>query len=81
MNLEQQRGTFRNRLVTLVRLSAHLPIYCGALLNYCYGLTSPMYHDFREINGFLLIEPFRKLKLWPPGFDPWWPFLYVRINK
>jgi hypothetical protein len=26
-------------------------------------------------NGFLLIETFRKTKLWPPGDDPWWPFL------
>ena len=31
--------------------------------------------------GFLLIETFRKLKLWPPGDDPWWPFLYVRGSK
>jgi hypothetical protein len=22
-----------------------------------------------------LIETFRKLKLWPPGFDPRWPYL------
>jgi hypothetical protein len=22
--------------------------------------------------GFLLIETFRKTKLWPPGFVPWW---------
>jgi len=33
----------------------------------------------REI-GLLLIETFRKTKLWPPGFDPWWPFLYVRSS-
>ena len=26
-------------------------------------------------NDFLLIETLRKAKLWPPGFDPWWPFL------
>jgi hypothetical protein len=25
-------------------------------------------------NGFLLIETFRKTKLRPPGFDPWWSF-------
>jgi hypothetical protein len=31
-------------------------------------------HHFREENGFLLIETFRKTKLWPPGFDPWWLF-------
>ena len=29
-------------------------------------------------NGFLLIEVFSKLKLWPPGFDPWWPFLVMQ---
>jgi hypothetical protein len=28
-----------------------------------------------------LIETFRKTKLWPSGFDPWWPFLYVRVSK
>jgi hypothetical protein len=27
--------------------------------------------------GFLLIETFRKTKLWPPGFDPWWPFSFA----
>jgi hypothetical protein len=29
----------------------------------------------------LLIETFRKTKLWPPGLVPWWPFLYVRVSK
>jgi hypothetical protein len=29
--------------------------------------------------GFLLIEIFRKTKQWPPGFDPWWPFLFSFI--
>jgi hypothetical protein len=28
-----------------------------------------------------LIEVFRKTKVWPPGFDPWWPFSYVRVSK
>jgi hypothetical protein len=32
-------------------------------------------------NSFLLIETFRKLNQWPSGFDPWWPFLYVRVSK
>jgi hypothetical protein len=32
-------------------------------------------------NGLLLIEIFRKTKLWPPGIDPWWPFLYVRASN
>jgi hypothetical protein len=32
-------------------------------------------------SGFLLIETFRKLKLWPPGFVPWWPFLHCRCNR
>jgi hypothetical protein len=31
--------------------------------------------------GLLLIEVFRKTKLWSPGFVPWWPFLYVRDCK
>ena len=30
-------------------------------------------------NGFLLIVICRKRTLWPPGFDPWWPFLHCRI--
>ena len=36
---------------------------------------------YEKKTGFLLIETFRKTKLWPPGFDPWWPFLYVRVSK
>jgi hypothetical protein len=32
-------------------------------------------------NGFLLIETFWKTNLWPPGFDPWWLLLYVRVSK
>ena len=36
-------------------------------------------------SGFLLIEPLMSLcntqKQWPPGFDPWWPFLNCRGCK
>jgi hypothetical protein len=28
-----------------------------------------------------LIETFRKAKLWPPGFNPWWPFLFTELVK
>jgi hypothetical protein len=32
-------------------------------------------------NGFLLIEVFRKTKLWPPGVNPWWPFLCTATGQ
>jgi hypothetical protein len=32
-------------------------------------------------NGLLLIEVFRKTKLWPPGDDPSGLFLFVRGSK
>jgi hypothetical protein len=31
--------------------------------------------------GLLLIETFKKQKLWPPGFDPWWPFLFTATGQ
>jgi hypothetical protein len=36
---------------------------------------------YESNTGLLLIETFRKTKLWPPGFDPWEPFLYVRGSQ
>ena len=41
-------------------------------------LGAPKATTYEKKNGFLLIETFRKTKLWPPAFDPWWPFLIMQ---